>query len=295
MDWQYTLVEIYVFICDRFKKGLCVHAQRLSNNHRPTFTDEEVVTIYLFGIMQGHFQIKAIYNYTRNHLSAWFPNLPAYQTYVDRLGRLGFTFMMLSEHILAFANLHGVDVMTKLVDSFPVVMAKDKRGDRARVAPELADKGRCASKNMYFYGVKVHIIAARQAGELPVPEMIGLSKASEHDLTVMRPLLSRMQHCRIFGDKIFFDRPLKEQLKEDQHVELHTPIRRKKGQAFLRSDQQLYGTLVSRVRQPIESLFNWIKEKTDIERASKVRSANGLLVHVFGKLAAAMFMFVFYS
>lgn len=293
MDWQYTLVQTYVFVCDGFKQELERHAQRFSNNSRPRFTDEELVTIYLFGTMRGHYQMKAIYRYTRDHLQSWFPQLPAYQTFVDRLGRLRYVFMKLSEHILAFANRSGVDEASKLIDSFPVFMAQGQRGDRARVAPELASKGHCASKKLYYYGAKVHIQAARHAGSLPLPEVIGLSKASEHDLTVCRPILSRLRSCRIFGDKIFFDRALKEQLETDQQVELHTPIRRKKGQPFLRSDQQLYGTLVSRVRQPIESLFNWINQKTNIENASKVRSANGLLVHVFGKLAAAMFMLVF--
>lgn len=48
------------------------------------------------------------------------------------------------------------------------------------------------------------------------------------------------------------------------------------------------------MRHPIESLFNWIEEKTSIQTASKVRSYNGLLVHVFGKVAAAMFLLAFY-
>ncbi len=43
-------------------------------------------------------------------------------------------------------------------------------------------------------------------------------------------------------------------------------------------------------RQPIESLFNWINEKTGIQRASKVRSYQGLLVYAFGRLAAAMLL-----
>lgn len=293
MDWQYTLVETYVLICDRFSKELCVHAQRMSNNHCPVFTDEEVVTIYLFGTMQGHCQIKAIYDYTRNHLRKWFPHLPTYQTYVSRLSRLSYVFMKLTEHISTLAQ--QLDLSTKLVDSFPVVIANAKRSNRAKVAPKLADKGRCASKNMYFYGVKVHMIAVRKAGTLPVPEAIGLSKASVNDLTAARPIFAQMHNCRIFGDKIYSDQSLKEQLQEEQGVELHTPVKRKKGQEFLRSDQQLYSTLVSRVRQPIESLFNSIQEKTGIERASKVRSENGLLVHIFGKLAAAMLMIVLYS
>jgi hypothetical protein len=54
--------------------------------------------------------------------------------------------------------------------------------------------------------------------------------------------------------------------------------------------EEILSTAVSRVRQPIESLFNWIEEKTGIQTASKVRSTQGLLVHVFGKLAAAMLM-----
>ena len=37
----------------------------------------------------------------------------------------------------------------------------------------------------------------------------------------------------------------------------------------------------------------WIIEKTDIQRASKVRSTQGLIVHVFGKIAAAISKWVF--
>jgi len=39
------------------------------------------------------------------------------------------------------------------------------------------------------------------------------------------------------------------------------------------------------VRHPIESFFNWLIEKTDFQRANKVRSAKGLLILVFGKPA----------
>jgi hypothetical protein len=39
-----------------------------------------------------------------------------------------------------------------------------------------------------------------------------------------------------------------------------------------------------------ESLFNWVHEKTGVQIASKVRSYQGLIVHVFGRLAAALFI-----
>lgn len=36
-------------------------------------------------------------------------------------------------------------------------------------------------------------------------------------------------------------------------------------------------------RQPMESLFNWLIEKTGIENVSKTRSVEGLIVHMFAK------------
>jgi hypothetical protein len=48
------------------------------------------------------------------------------------------------------------------------------------------------------------------------------------------------------------------------------------------------------IRQAIESLFNWIEEQTQIQKASKVRSTDALLVHCWGKSAVAFFLLVFY-
>ena len=49
---------------------------------------------------------------------------------------------------------------------------------------------------------------------------------------------------------------------------------------------------VSKLRQLIKSFFNWLNEKTEIQRASKVRLTKGLLVYTFGKSAVAMLIYV---
>jgi hypothetical protein len=59
---------------------------------------------------------------------------------------------------------------------------------------------------------------------------------------------------------------------------------------MLDADDRLLSRAISCVRQPIESLFNWIEEKTKIQIASKVRSYEGLMVHIFGKIATAIFL-----
>ncbi|PEN05455.1 hypothetical protein CRI93_13150 [Longimonas halophila] len=53
------------------------------------------------------------------------------------------------------------------------------------------------------------------------------------------------------------------------------PDQKAKGQTRLAAADRLYSELVSRIRQPIESLFGWIEEKTGIQAASKVRATRG--------------------
>ena len=110
---------------------------------------------------------------------------------------------MLVDEILVRGEPGLVDWQTKLTDSFPVMLANSKRSGTAKVAPQLADKGHCASKNTYFHGVKVHFLAARRPDRMPLPEAIGLSAGSANDLTIMRPIFAQLRNCRIFGDKAF--------------------------------------------------------------------------------------------
>ena len=88
---------------------------------------------------------------------------------------------------------------------------------------------------------------------------------------------------------------MQERLAEEQSLEVLTPVKKRKGQKHLSAADRLFSEAVSKVRQPIESLFNWIDEKPGIQCASKVRSYRGLLVHVFGRLSAAMLLLAFNS
>jgi len=293
MAWQDTLIKLYLYICHHYQGHLFLAAQRLSNNDQPTFTDEEVLTIYLFGILKKHRTIQAIYNYVEDHLSDWFPEMPCYGGYVQRLNRLYEVFPGLVEQVLSDCSRQGVLDHIRLVDSFPVVLAQEKRSGTAKVAPALANKGSCSSKNMYFYGVKVHLLAFRRPGTLPLPDYIGLSPGADNDLSVLRGILPQLRDCELYGDKIYADAELVERLAREQNVWLYTPIKKKKGQKELALTDRVYSEIVSQVRQPIESFFNWVEEKTGIEIASKVRSYKGLMVHVFGRLAAAMFLLAF--
>ena len=125
-----------------------------------------------------------------------------------------------------------------------------------------------------------------------------MTKSSEHDLNAVREILPRLKGRAVIGDKAYSKKDFNEILEKEHGVCIYTPVKLVKGETiqtrqFKYAADKLFSTAVSRLRQPIESLFNWLIEKTDIQRASKVRSTKGLIVHVFGRLAAAISLWVF--
>jgi len=93
------------------------------------------------------------------------------------------------------------------------------------------------------------------------------------------------------GDKAYPAPDLAQALKE-QEAPWFTPFKKPKG-SELSETQKSYKRMVNRLRQPVESFFNWLNEKPHMQNAGKVRSTESLLVRCWGKLAFAMFSLVF--
>ncbi len=165
MDWQSQLISTYLTVCSFWRKGICESVKRYSNHSEFALIDEEVATLYLFGIQSGCTTVRGIYNYSDRHLREWFPNLGGYEAFNYRLNKISAGFVGLCEKLVESRQ----DAFTEewVVDSLPIILAGSKRSGRARVAPDLADKGFCASKDMYFYGVKLHCIGAIQPSSAP--------------------------------------------------------------------------------------------------------------------------------
>lgn len=288
------LVELYLLICRLYDTQPVLRQQRLSNNHEPLFSDEELLTIYLFGHMQGLTTQRRIYDYIRHHWREWFPALPAYQSVNCRLNELTPAFELLITELLTthVSQIAGGD--DRLIDSVPVMLARGTRANRARVAPELADTGFCATKQQHYRGVKLHFIAARRVRELPLPEKIHLSAASQHDLQALREMSPSLPvGCGLFADKAYFHHETQQDCKELGWF-LVASYKRHRHEPES-NVPTLYNRFVSAIRQPLESLFGWIIQKTDLQNASRVRSTQGLKLHCYGKLAVACLLLTLYS
>ena len=297
---EQKLIQIYMYICDLYDSELKYCCQRYSNNSKPSFTDQEIMTIYLFaGHCQKYFLVKDIHSFAKEYLLSWFPKLPSYQTFNYRLNRLSEAFKILSQRLIDSFKPADCDINTSLVDSMPIITCGG-RNRIAKVATEITNKGYCSTKNQFYYGLKLHTLAYRRKGTIPFPESMILTPAEENDLTVFKQVWGENIYNRsIFGDKIYSDFEYFDQQKQHkQNIEMRTPVKAIKGQSEIEKQRikafnDLFSTAVSKIRQPIESFFNWLNEKTKIQGAQKVRATSGLLIHTMGKIAIAFIYLIF--
>lgn len=289
---QIQLISLYCTVCQHYYNRLVATAQRQSNNFCPKFTDEECITIYIWGLLEQRFDVKSIYNFIKDYYNEWFPTLPSYQAFNKRLCYLADTFKALAEILLCELDA-PTEVKTYLIDSMPIVVANQKRSNSACSASEVCNKGYCGSKGLYYYGVKLHLLAQSKFSTLPIPRIISITPASENDLPVAKAMLDDVYDIDIFADKMYKDSEWEKDLRQSNNVTINTPVKLNKGQAFLESADRLLSQAVSSVRQPIEAFFNWLQVKTHIQSASTIRSANGLFAFIFARIATACFLFQF--
>lgn len=177
---QLQLIRLYYHICHCYDTQSCLHYQRMSNNYSPAFTDQEVMTIYLmtiylFGILQKRFTIKDGYDYILNHWLDWFPCLPSYQAYNKQLNQLYWPFEVIAQELMKHLCYSDCYPHISLADSLPIILSK--RPYQAKVALQVADKGYCSTKKLYYHGLKLHFVGADCYQGLPQAQYIGFTQA----------------------------------------------------------------------------------------------------------------------
>lgn len=297
MNWELRLIALYFWVCDCYEQGAGYHAQRMNKNTKNfvlDFTDQEAITVYLFGLLRKYTEVKDIHTYAKDHLPDWFPMLPSYEKFNNRLNFLNPVLACLAQKAFCLQRippwlLEYRQMLDAVVDSMPIILAMAGRADSAKVARQVANKGKCASKGFYYHGVKLHQLGLCNPYKMPLPQCLMLSAASENDNIVFKEQIApKFSNLRVYGDRIYHDEAGMAELKQLYNIQVMPCQKRRKGQQYLKADQKYFSTLVSQIRQPVESFFNWINEKTGIQTASKVRSLKGLLKHIYAKLTAGL-------
>lgn len=183
MDNQ--LIQIYLLVCQIYDSHSSLKYQRASN-FKPVFSDEEIITIYLFGQLNFSFNHRQIYYFIQEYWRSWFPDLPSYQAFNRRLNLLTDNFQGLFAHLSQAMQLKRNSFSQDyLIDSMPIMLASGTRSKRGRVAPEIAKCGFSAVEQTNFHGVRLHLIANRRIAALPLPIQMWLKEGNVHDLVAL--------------------------------------------------------------------------------------------------------------
>ena len=199
------LIKIYQYVCDKYEEELKYTCERFSNNDKPEFTDQEIMTIYLFSVYEEQrFKIKEIHDFASNYLRSWFQKLNSYVAFNTRLNRLSEAVIALCRFVVEEFIPKGYSSEFYLLYLMPIITCSGKR--KAKVAKEITDKSYCSNKNLWYYSVKLHALNYFNKGNMPHPENIVTTKASENDLTVFKENWATIQARQFFGDKIYHDK-----------------------------------------------------------------------------------------
>ncbi|MCL2576424.1 MAG: transposase [Defluviitaleaceae bacterium] len=240
----------------------------------------------MWGLANRKFTCKDVFKFIKAFYAEWFPAMPNYKAFNRRYGYLADAIKTLASDLLSMIS-SDTTCPTHLIDSMPIVLAKQRRSGRAKVATEMCDKGYCDAKQMYFYGVRLHALGENQYKTIPQPKQLLLTAANVHDRKAAVEMLQDVYGIDLFADKAYIHAEWMEELRRNNRVNIITPIKLEKGQKELSYWDSIFSSAVSRVRQPIESFFNWLNEITQIQNACKIRSANGLVSFVFSRIAVA--------
>ena len=116
-----NLIHFYLWVCQTYDNRPELKEQRFSNNHKPEFTDQELVTVYLWGHFQGHTQLSKIYRYVDQQWRGWFPKLPSYQAFNRRLNDFCEVWEILLQEL--WPTLESDLETDRVLDSLPVMLA----------------------------------------------------------------------------------------------------------------------------------------------------------------------------
>jgi hypothetical protein len=212
MNRDLYIIELYVTLeaaCHAVTAG-----KRLrQRGPQPDLTDAEILTIEIFGEIQGHHDDAAIWRYAKTHWQEWFPGLGSYKAFAKQCANLAHLKQRL------FAHLFPPQDDVHITDGVPMPICHLARASRSKLFKGEAAFGFCAAKDEHYYGFKGHVII--NLNQQVVGFTLAPANIDERDaLDNMRDRLSGL----LIGDKGLLSKTKQAELVHDG-IDLQTPLR----------------------------------------------------------------------
>ena len=212
MNVDETIIRLYLTI-----ESACRDVMRGTKlrkcGRRPELTEAEILTIEIFGEMQGHHDDTAIWRYAKTHWHDWFPRLGSYRAFAKQSANLAH----LKQRIFSYLYAPIDDI--HITDGVPMPICHLVRANRSKLFKGEAAFGYCATKEEYYYGFKGHVIINLKMQVV----CFTLAPANVDERDIMDNVMGVVSGLLI-GDKGLISKDRQAELA-DARIDLQTPFR----------------------------------------------------------------------
>jgi len=242
-----------------------------AKNARRSVTDAEVVTLAVAQAIMGVSSDDRFLRLAKRALKELFPKLPQQPGFHKRRAKLTETIEWLIGIFAEQSPGYRDDLV--LIDSTPVECARSVETVRRSALSDAAGYGYCRSHSRWFYGFRLHLVAAPDG----TPRAAILAGADHKARDVALRLLPRALHGGelVIADKGYAGREF-EHAVADMGARLLRPNR---------NDEPDNGLHLSGIRQRIESIFWTCKDLLTLERHG-ARTLHNLRARIATRLLA---------
>lgn len=166
----------------------------------PNLSDSELMTLMLMQGLTGELSDDAWLRRIKRDFRTCFPALPDRSRYQRRRRIMARALTGLVRWIqLAL----GEAPRTRIADSAPIPVCRNVRGPRCRIFRRQASWGRCDSQQMWFYGLRLHLLVTEEG----LPTAWAILTAKRHDRKGLDALLHGLKDVDVYGDAAYNVRP----------------------------------------------------------------------------------------
>ena len=176
-------------------------------------------------------------------VQATIPSLPLleYSRLIRRINQVTPVFQAIRRGLLTWTT----PSQTAIIDSYPLPLCQGVRNARARLFAGIANIGYNATKQLYFYGLKVHMIVEPSGLILDYE----VTPASIHDVKAAPELLQNCPCPQILADVGYVGKDLRSKVKQQGH-DIWTPYR-----SNMKGAKEHNNPTLKRTRRLIETTF----------------------------------------
>ena len=268
-----NIVKNYFRVLEVISSFNIVLNTEIRAGRRVKMSDLEIVALSLTSEYMSIDSENSFFNQLQN---GEIPNLIERSQYNKRRKKLFHFTEEIRQHIYSkFTEFENYFI----VDSMPLEICKMARHSRIKICKDdfntAPDKGFCASQNSWFYGYKLHGVCSISG----VFQSIDITKASVHDVHLLKDLKHQLSDCVLLGDRGYLSATQQLDLFESANIKLETPMR--KNQKGYKKQPYVF----RKSRKRIETLFSQLCDQFMIRR-NYAKSFKGFKTRILAKIAA---------